>query len=130
MYNREELVNLAKEARSRAYSPYSDFCVGAALLCDDGSVYGGCNVEGSSYGTTICAERTALVKAVSEGKKNFLALAVCSSADSYCTPCGICRQLLHDFSPSMRVLCANNVGEYVEHTLSDLLPFAFSGEVL
>ena len=126
----KQLVGHAIEMMKFAHAPYSGFTVGAALLCDDGSVYGGCNVEGSSYGTTICAERTALVKAVSEGKKNFLALAVCSSADSYCTPCGICRQLLHDFSPSMRVLCANNVGEYVEHTLSDLLPFAFSGEVL
>ena len=126
----KQLVRHAIEMMKFAHAPYSGFTVGAALLCDDGSVYGGCNVEGSSYGTTICAERTALVKAVSEGKKNFLALAVCSSADSYCTPCGICRQLLHDFSPSMRVLCANNVGEYVEHTLSDLLPFAFSVEVL
>ncbi len=126
----KQLVRQAMDMMKFAHAPYSGFTVGAALLCDDGSVYGGCNVEGSSYGTTICAERTALVKAVSEGKKCFSAIAVCSSADSYCTPCGICRQLLHDFSPSMRVLCANNSGDYVEHTLSDLLPFAFSGEVM
>ena len=124
------LVKIAKEMMQYAHAPYSGYKVGAALLCEDGSVYGGCNVEGSSYGTTICAERTALVKAVSEGKKSFKSIAVCSSGNDYCTPCGICRQMLHDFSPEMKVLCANNDGEYIEYTLKQLLPHAFSGEVL
>ena len=125
-----QLVEYARNMMDYAHVPYSGFSVGAALLCADGTVYGGCNVEGSSYGTTICAERTALVKAVSEGKKRFDAIAVIASCDTYCTPCGICRQLLHDFSPDMRVICANKNGEYVVHILSELLPFAFSGEVL
>ena len=125
-----KLVEIAKKMMQYAHAPYSGYKVGAALLCEDGSVYGGCNVEGSSYGTTICAERTALVKAVSEGKKTFSILAVCSSGNDYCTPCGICRQMLHDFSPDMKVLCANNDGEYIEYTLTQLLPHAFSGEVL
>jgi len=125
-----QLVAHALDMMKFAHAPYSGFTVGAALLCDDGTVYGGCNVEGSSYGTTVCAERTALVKAVSEGKKRFLALAVCSSADSVCTPCGICRQMLYDFSPDLRVLCADNKGNYIEHSLRELLPYAFSEEVL
>ena len=125
-----QLVAHALDMMKFAHAPYSGFTVGAALLCDDGTVYGGCNVEGSSYGTTVCAERTALIKAVSEGKKCFLALAVCSSADSVCTPCGICRQMLYDFSPDLRVLCADNKGNYIEHSLRELLPYAFSEEVL
>ncbi|MBR4954648.1 MAG: cytidine deaminase [Clostridia bacterium] len=126
----KQLIERAIDMMAFAHAPYSGFTVGAALLCDDGSVYGGCNVECSSYGATICAERTALVKAVSEGKKRFVALAVCSSSDAYCTPCGICRQMFNDFSPSMRVLCANNKGEYITKTVSELLPYAFSEEVL
>lgn len=94
--NNSELISRALEARKFSYSPYSGFSVGAALLCDDGSVYAGCNIENSSFSPTICAERTAIFKAVSEGKKNFLKIAVVG-ADSendtpvnYCPPCGVC----------------------------------------
>ena len=125
-----KLVAKAIDMMKYAYAPYSCFKVGAALLCEDGTVYGGCNVEGSSYGNTICAERTALVKAVSEGKRDFVKLAVCASTDDICTPCGICRQMLADFSLNMIILCANQNGDYVEKKLSDLLPMAFTGESL
>ena len=125
-----KLVAKAIDMMKYAHAPYSHFKVGAALLCEDGTVYGGCNVEGSSYGNTICAERTALVKAVSEGKRDFVKLAVCASTDDICTPCGICRQMLADFSLNMIILCANQNGDYVEKKLSDLLPMAFTGESL
>ena len=86
------LLRMAHDAMKNAYVPYSNFPVGAALLCEDGSVYTGCNVEGASYGNAICAERTALCKAVSEGKRRFDTLAVTANTEDFCTPCGICRQ--------------------------------------
>ena len=125
-----KLIAHAIEMMKYSHAPYSGFRVGAALLCKDGSVYGGCNVEGSSYGSTICAERTALVKAVSEGEKDFAAIAVCSSSDDYCTPCGICRQMLADFGLDIDVYCCNQKGEYIKTTLHDLLPMAFTGDAL
>lgn len=123
-----KLIDKAIDMMNYSYAPYSGFKVGAALLCKDGSVYGGCNVEGSSYGNTICAERTALVKAVSEGKKEFEAIAVSASSDDFCTPCGICRQMLADFGLDLIVLCCNQKGEFIEKRLFDLLPMAFTGE--
>ena len=125
-----KLIDKAIDMMNYSYAPYSGFKVGAALLCKDGSVYGGCNVEGSSYGNTICAERTALVKAVSEGKKEFEAIAVSASSDDFCTPCGICRQMLADFGLDLIVLCCNQKGEFIEKRLFDLLPMAFTGESL
>jgi len=125
-----KLIDKAIDMMNYSYAPYSGFKVGAALLCKDGSVYGGCNVEGSSYGNTICAERTALVKAVSEGKKEFEAIAVSASSDDFCTPCGICRQMLADFGLDLIVLCCNQKGEFIEKRLYDLLPMAFTGESL
>ena len=125
-----KLVDKAIEMMKFSHAPFSGYEVGAALLCKDGTVFGGCNVEGSSYGNTICAERTALVKAVSEGKKDFEALAVCASTDEICTPCGICRQMLADFSLDMTILCANQKGEFLEKKLFDLLPMAFTGDSL
>lgn len=125
-----KLIEKAIDMMNYSHAPYSRFRVGAALLCKDGSVYGGCNIEGSSYGNTICAERTALVKAVSEGKKDFEVIAVCASTDDFCTPCGICRQMLADFGLDLIVLCGNQKGEYIERKLSDLLPMAFTGESL
>ncbi|MBO5736022.1 MAG: cytidine deaminase, partial [Clostridia bacterium] len=96
-----ELLTLAGEARTRAYSPYSHFAVGAALLCKDGSVYTGCNVENASFTPTVCAERTAFFKAVYDGKRAFTAIAVVGGAgdtvDPACTPCGVCRQVLAEF---------------------------------
>ena len=125
-----KLIDKAIDMMNYSYAPYSGFKVGAALLCKDGSVYGGCNVEGSSHGNTICAERTALVKAVSEGKKEFEAIAVSASSDDFCTPCGICRQMLADFGLDLIVLCCNQKGEFIEKRLYDLLPMAFTGESL
>ena len=104
--------------------------MGAALLCEDGSVYTGCNVEGASYGNAICAERTALCKAVSEGKRRFDTLAVTANTEDFCTPCGICRQMLYEFSPDLRVLCGSRDGSHTVHSLKELLPCAFSAKDL
>ena len=97
-----ELVALAFSMLEHSYVPYSGFPVGAALLCEDGSVFTGCNVENAAYGSTICAERTALVKAVSEGHRDdFVALAVVGKGEDYCWPCGSCRQMLYEFCPDL-----------------------------
>ena len=121
--NHEELMARAQAARSHSYCPYSGYAVGAALLCADGTVYEGCNVENSSYGATICAERTALVKAVSEGSRDFIAIAVVSQ-DGEAWPCGICRQVLYEFSPEMLVITGND--EHLDVVkLNELLPHGF-----
>lgn len=122
-----ELVRLALMERKRAYAPYSRFAVGAALLCSDGAVYTGCNIENASYPCGICAERVAAAKAISEGKREFAALAVAGSSASYCTPCGMCRQFLYEFAPDLTVLCANDAGEYETYALGDLLQAGFGG---
>ena len=127
---RDELKAAAVAMLDRAYIPYSHFPVGAALLCEDGSVYTGCNVEGASYGNAICAERTALCKAVSEGKRRFDTLAVTANTEDFCTPCGICRQMLYEFSPDLRVLCGSRDGSHTVHSLKELLPCAFSAKDL
>ncbi|MBR6812677.1 MAG: cytidine deaminase [Oscillospiraceae bacterium] len=121
----KELVLTAIKAKDNAWAPYSGFHVGAAILCESGEVFTGCNVENSSYGATICAERTAAVKAVSEGKRNFSCIAVVSDADEYCMPCGICRQFLADIAPSLRFLLAKPSGEYKVSSMEELLPGAF-----
>lgn len=120
-----ELLNLAEKAAQNAYVPYSHFPVGAALECADGTVFTGCNVENAAYGSTICAERTALCKAVSEGHTRFARIAVYGESDTYCMPCGSCRQMLVEFSPEMEVLCAKTGGRYVSYKLNELLPHAF-----
>ena len=124
----EELVALAIEARERAYVPYSRFPVGAALLGRSGAVYLGCNVENVSFGLTVCAERVAVFKAVSEGEREFEAIAVVTSTGG--SPCGACRQVLAEFSYDMRVYLADPSGAYRTFTLSDLLPVAFLPEEL
>lgn len=124
MDNRE-LVQSALEIMRQAYAPYSRFTVGAALLCEDGTVYRGVNVENASYGATICAERSAVSAAVTGGNRNFSKIAVVASGDGYCMPCGICRQVLHEFAPDIRLLCADKNGSYKEFGLKDLLPHAF-----
>lgn len=124
------LLRMAHDAMKNAYVPYSNFPVGAALLCEDGSVYTGCNVEGASYGNAICAERTALCKAVSEGKRRFDTLAVTANTEDFCTPCGICRQMLYEFSPDLRVLCGSRDGSHTVHSLKEPLPCAFSAKDL
>lgn len=125
-----ELVTLALEARERAYAPYSHFSVGAALLCANGSVFTGCNIENAAYSCGICAERTAASKAISEGNRDFAALAVAGSSDAVCTPCGMCRQFLYEFAPDLKVLCANQKGEYEVYPLKELLPAGFGGASL
>ena len=120
-----ELLEYAIDIKSRAYVPYSSFPVGAALLTKEGRIFLGCNVENAAYGCCICAEQTAVVKAVSEGYMRFRAIAIAANSDDYCVPCGTCRQILMEFSPDMEVLCANKNGAYVSYKLSDMLAPAF-----
>ncbi len=123
---RDDLVKTAFAMLERAYVPYSGFPVGAALLCKDGSVFTGCNVENAAYGSTICAERTALVKAISEGHRDdWDALAVVGRSEDYCWPCGSCRQMLYEFCPELTVLVARGDGDYVTLPLKQLLPYGF-----
>ena len=121
----EELIRKAKEGREHAYAPYSHFKVGAALLCGGDAVYTGCNIENASYPCTLCAERVAAGKAVSQGRRDFTLLAVAGSAPEYCTPCGLCRQFLYEFAPDLRVLCADSTGHYEVHSLAELLQAGF-----
>lgn len=121
-----ELVSMAYAMLERAYAPYSHFPVGAALLCRDGQVFTGCNVENAAYGQCLCAERTALVKAVSEGHTHDLdTLAVISRGEEFCWPCGACRQMLYEFQPNLRLLVAKNDQTYQEVTLAQLMPHVF-----
>lgn len=120
-----ELIEIARQYRENAYTPYSHFKVGAAVLAASGKVYGGCNIENSSYGLTNCAERTAIFKAVSEGEREFAALAVIADTDGPCSPCGACRQVIADFRIP-RIIMANLKGDVKTTTLGELLPFAFS----
>lgn len=121
-----DLVKMAKEAMKKAYVPYSKFRVGAALLTEEGDVYTGCNIENASFGATNCAERTAVFKAVSEGKKKFVKIAIISDSEDYTYPCGICRQVLSEFGPGMEVIVANKYGEFKSHKFNEVLPYAFT----
>ena len=127
-----ELVKLALEAREHAYTPYSHFAVGAALLTKEGKVYQGCNIENASYSPTNCAERTAFFKAVYEGERNFAAIAVVGGpegkpASQLCTPCGVCRQVMREFCDlDFVVYLGAGDGTYIQTKLSDLLPMSFS----
>lgn len=123
----KKLTDKAYEAMKYAYAPYSDFHVGAALLCSDGAIYTGCNIENASYGSTNCAERTAIFKAVSEGKREFDAIAIISDSETFTAPCGICRQVMAEFcKPDFQILMCNCKKEYQTTSLRELLPFAFS----
>ena len=108
-----------------AYVPYSHFPVGAALLCKDGTVFTGCNIENAACGDTICAERTAIFKAVSEGHRDFASIAIAGRSDDYCVPCGSCRQVMMEFAPEMEVICLNGKGESKTFALRELLPYGF-----
>jgi cytidine deaminase len=122
--DRRDLIRQASEARRQAYAPYSDFAVGAALLGESGRVYAGCNIENVSFGLTVCAERVALFKAVSEGERRFRAIAVVTSTGV--TPCGACRQVLSEFAPDLEVIVAREgAADYQVHYLPDLLPHSF-----
>jgi len=123
--DRDRLVAEAQAARRFARAPYSGFAVGAALLCADGAVYRGCNVETASYGLTCCAERVALFKAVSEGARDFKAIAVVAASSAPPSPCGACRQVLAEFCPGLLVIAATPAGARREWRIEELLPDAF-----
>ena len=125
-----ELMQLAEEARKRSYCPYSHFAVGAALLTKSGKVYTGCNIENASYTPTICAERTAVFKAVSEGEKEFVTIAViggpAGEKGRFCAPCGVCRQVLREFCALDFRILLGTPEEVQVFTLNDLLPTSFA----
>ncbi|MCL2500375.1 MAG: cytidine deaminase [Defluviitaleaceae bacterium] len=130
MINYKRLAALAVEAKDRAYAPYSGFHVGAALLCENGKIYIGCNVESAAYPATVCAERTALLKAVSEGERKFKAISVAGSRpggeSDYCYPCGVCRQMLHEFAgDDFEVIIVKSESDYRVHKWSEILPYGF-----
>ena len=124
--NKDDLLKMAEEAADRAYSPYSHFRVGAALLCDDGTVVTGANIENRSFGLTLCAERSAIVKAHSMGLTKYKALAICCrDAEKPVSPCGACRQVISEFVPADFPIyfCGKDVGEYVDTTMGELFPY-------
>lgn len=126
----EELCQKAVAMLDMAYVPYSGFAVGAALECEDGSVFTGCNIENAAYGPTNCAERTAVFKAVSEGRKKFTRIAIASRSERFCPPCGVCRQVLAEFSPDMEVILTTPSGKRRSLSLRELLPYTFEAEML
>jgi len=126
----QELVGKAQQAKKRAYVPYSQFPVGAALLASNGRIYTGCNVEISSYGLTICAERTAIFKAISEGERNFKAIAIVSNDPEIISPCGACRQVLWDLAGNIDVIMSTPKGKTKTQKLKTLIPYAFDSKNL
>ena len=120
-----ELLKIAQEAREHAYAPYSGFKVGAALLDRSGRVFSGCNVENASFGLTVCAERVAVFKAISEGSSQFSRLLITGGEDII-TPCGACRQVLAEFAPDLVVICASESGMMIQYELKELLPQSFA----
>ena len=135
-YNASALCRKALEMRAYSYVPYSHFHVGAALLCEDGTVYGGCNIENAAYTPTNCAERTAFFKAVSEGKRSFLAIAIAGGPEGaekldYCPPCSVCRQVMREFcGADFEILLAISPTEWRTYTLQELLPESFGPDNL
>ena len=130
----EKLCELAVEAMGKAYAPYSGFQVGAALLCADGTVYQGCNIENASYSPTNCAERTAFFKAVYDGHREFRAIAVCGGKNGVITgafpPCGVCRQVMREFcEDDFRIYMVGAEGSYESFTLADILPHSFRAKI-
>ena len=131
--DKKQLLDAAKEARKLSYSPYSKFAVGAALLCKDGKIFQGANVENSSYPLCMCAERNALYNAMMNGykKEDFLALAIIADTNDACSPCGACRQVISELFPrDGKIYLANLKGAFKETNIDELLPFAFSGDDL
>ncbi len=129
------LCQKAVDMRSESYAPYSDFLVGSAVLTDDGKIFTGCNIENSAFGPSICAERTAIAKAVSEGYRDFAAIAIAGGRRDgelqYCSPCGVCRQVMREFcKPSFKIYLAKSADDYKEFTLGDLLPESFGPDNL
>ena len=126
----KELIQAAVEMLDKAYVPYSHFPVGAALECGDGTVYTGCNIENAAFPCTICAERAAIFKAVSEGHRTFRRIVVAGRSEKFCVPCGSCRQVMREFAPEMEVICLNGQGETRQYPLRQLLPESFGPEYL
>lgn len=124
------LIQKAVEAKEFSFSPYSNFRVGSVVLTQDDKVYTGCNVENSTYGLTICAERNAIFKAMSEGERKFKAIVIASDSPDYISPCGACRQIIYDHCGEIDIICTNNKGEYKIYKTSELLPFAFGDKDL
>lgn len=127
--DKKELIRKAIEAQQKAYVPYSKFKVGAALATEEGDVYTGCNIEIASYSPTICAERTAIFKAISEGAKKIKTIAVVGDSD-FTYPCGVCRQVIREFGKDATIIVANSEEDYKEYKLEDLLPYSFGPEDL
>lgn len=121
----KELYEKALDVRENAYAPFSGFKVGAALLTEDGSIYTGVNIENSSFGATICAERTAFVKAISEGHRKFRAIAVTAGSEQESLPCGICRQFMYEFAPQIEVITGTDSDKLNMRTLEELMPLGF-----
>ena len=126
----DELKAAAVAMLDRAYCPYSHFAVGAALECADGTVFTGCNIENAAFSPTICAERTAVAKAVSEGHTDFVRIAVAGRCEDFCVPCAVCRQVLREFAPDIEIICLNGKGEARHFALKELLPESFGPEYL
>lgn len=127
--DKRDLVSKALEAKKRAYVPYSNFHVGCALITEDDKVFTGCNIEISSYSPTICAERTAIFKAVSEGHRKIKTIAVVGDS-KHTFPCGVCRQVIREFGKDATIIVANSEDDYEEYSLDDLLPHSFGPEDL
>jgi len=123
-----ELLKKAEKARENAYAPYSGFRVGAALITLGGRVYTGCNIENATYGATICAERAAIACAVSNGEREFEAIAIDSDNDETTFPCGICRQVITEFGQGIKIIAGKADGDIKVYEIKDLLPHAFTGE--
>ena len=130
MSNYDHLIGEAKQARENAHAPFSNFRVGAALCASSGRVFGGCNVENATYGLTICAERVAIFKAMSEGERNFEAIAVVTDTDSLTSPCGACRQLIWEFCGDVPVVWSNLKGKVEVLQMRDLFPKPFDSSSL
>jgi cytidine deaminase len=139
MIDVKELIDKAFDAQQKSYAPYSGFNVGAALLCDNGNVYTGCNIENAAFTPTNCAERTAFFKAISEGDDKFTSIAIVGNKSGvkqgegdFCAPCAVCRQVMAEFCnlDTFKVYIAKSRDEYLEYTLGELLPLAFTGKNL
>ncbi len=126
----EDLIKEAFKAMEFAYVPYSHFKVGAALLTKSGKVFTGCNIENSSYGATVCAERVAIFKAVSSGEKDFDTIVIATNTNEPSPPCGICRQVMSEFSSELKIILVNNKGKIIETNLKELLPLSFTKDNL
>ena len=121
----QALVDRAFAMLERSYVPYSHFPVGAALLCADGTVFTGCNVENAAYPAGVCAERNAVSHAVAEGHRRFRRIVIAGRGADFCTPCGMCRQVMREFAPDLEIVCLNGAGEERDFTLGELLPHSF-----